>query len=125
MYMINEQECHVDYSALMPAHLQLGGTRYELKCRSREWYLEHQVHGQCRWPDMEVDLVTEGQKASEVANTLIHECLHLCYREWNIKPGCGEERTVTSLGFAITALYTQNPDLLTAIQSLLEYSNGE
>jgi len=115
----------VDYKDLFPTHLTLGGTKYTLTCRTREWMLEHEVHGQCVWPDMNVDIVTEGQAPSEIANTLIHECLHLCYREWQIKPKCGEERTVTSLGFALTALYAQNPDLLILVQSLLEYSNGE
>lgn len=104
----------------LPGTITLGASTYTLIQRNREWYLEHSVHGQCRWPDMEVDLVTEGQKPTEIANTLIHECLHLCYREWNVKPRCGEERTVTSLGFALTALYAQNPDLLAAIGYLLE-----
>jgi len=115
----------MDYKELFPTQVSLGGTRYSITCRNREWYLEHEVHGQVVWPDMNMDIVTEGQAPSEIANTFIHECLHLCYREWQIKPKCGEERTVTALGFAITALYAQNPDLTVLIQTLLEYANGD
>lgn len=106
--------------AYLPTVIALGADKYALVQRDREWYLDHEVYGQCRWPDLEVDLVTEGVKHSEIANTLIHECLHLCYRVWNIKSRCGEERTVTSMANAMAALYTQNPDLLTAIAMLLE-----
>ena len=115
----------MDYANIVPTMIVLGGTRYTILHRNREWYLEHEVYGQVRWPDCEMDVVTEGITRAELANTLIHECLHLCYREWNIKPRCGEERTVTSLGFALTALYTQNPDLLYAIQTLTESTDGE
>lgn len=115
----------MDVDHLIPDTLTLGATIYTIVLRNKAWCLEHECHGQCRWPDMEVDLVTEGQRPSEIANTLIHECLHLCYREWNIKARCGEERTVTSLGFALTSLFHQNPDLLVTIQALLELNNAE
>lgn len=103
----------------LPPSVKLGATTYRLIERDKAWFDEHELAGQCRWPDMEVDIVT-AQAPSEVANTIIHECLHLCYREWNIKPRCGEERTVTSLGYALAALYKQNPQLLAYIQRLLE-----
>ena len=118
-------------SYLLPDQVTLGGSTYTIIARDRRWELEeYETHhlttaGQCRWPDMEVDIVTEGQKATEIANTLIHECLHLCYREFCIKAKRGEERTVTHLGFAITALYKQNPDLLTSIDALLNYTPSE
>ena len=115
----------MDIDQLIPSTLTLGATMYTIVLRNNEWCLEHGCHGQVRWPDMEMDIVTEGQAPSEIANTLIHECLHLCYREWQIKPKCGEERTVTSLGFALTALYAQNPDLMAGVQSLLELTNAE
>ena len=104
----------------LPSHLILGGSIYKVIQRSALWREAHNVDGQCRFNEMEVDLVVEDRPPSEVCNTLIHECLHLCYREFNIKPKCGEERTVTALGFAINALYAQNPDLLTAIEHLQE-----
>jgi len=113
----------MDYKDLLPTQVTLGGSTYKIVPRNREWYDLSGCAGQCRWPDMEMDIVTEGQQPSDLANTLIHECLHLCYREWNIKPRCGEERTVTSLGFALTALYAQNPDLSVSVQTLLEHEN--
>jgi hypothetical protein len=104
----------------LPSHIILGGSIYKLIQRSALWRDAHHVDGQCRFDDMEVDLAVEGRPASEISNTLIHECLHLCYREFNIKPRCGEERTVTSLGYAVNALYAQNPDLLEALALLQE-----
>jgi hypothetical protein len=105
-----------------PDYIILGASTYTFVPRNKEWMDEVGCCGRCRWPDMEVDIVTEGQSISEIVNTIIHECLHLCYREWNIKPRCGEERTVTSLGFALTALYSQNPELTAALAALLEHS---
>lgn len=104
----------------LPSHIILGGSIYTLHQRSALWRKAEGVDGQCRFDDMEVDLVVEDRPPTEICNTLIHECLHLCYREFNIKAKCGEERTVTALGFAINALYAQNPDLLLAIEALLE-----
>lgn len=110
---------------IVPNQVTLGGSTYTFIPRDGEWMDTSGCAGQCRWPDMEVDIVTEGQTVTEIVNTIIHECLHLCYREWNIKARCGEERTVTSLGFALTALYAQNPNLLSAISALLEKANGK
>lgn len=108
----------MDYSHMLPKSIKMGATRYRIVPRDTEWKMEEGVYGQVRFHDMEIDLVTD-IPASELANTFIHELLHVCYREWNIKPRCGEERTVTSLGFAITALYAQNPEVLASIASLL------
>ncbi len=44
----------------------------------------------------------------------------MCYQEWHIKPRCGEERTVTALGYAMSALLVQNPDLAACFQRLVE-----
>ena len=111
----------IDY---LPRRLFLGGSIYKVVQRSALWRQAHEVDGQCRFTDMEVDIVVEDRPHTEISNTLIHECLHLCYREFNIKPKCGEERTVTGLGYALNALYAQNPDLLTAIELLQEQARG-
>ena len=103
----------------LPEVITLGASRYTIVPKNKEWFLENQCHGQCRWPAMEVDIVVD-QSDTELANTIIHECLHLCYREWQIKPRCGEERTVTGLGFALSALWAQNPDIVEYISNLLE-----
>lgn len=111
--------------AYLPSHIILGGSIYKLYQRSALWRRAEGVDGQCRFDEMEVDLVVEDRPATEICNTLIHECLHLCYREFNIKPKCGEERTVTALGYALNALYAQNPSLLTAIERLQETARDQ
>ena len=109
---------------LLPEYIFLGASTYKVIPRDAEWMELSTCAGQCRWPAMEVDVVYD-QAPSEVANTLIHEALHLCYREWQIKPKCGEERTVTALGYALTALYAQNPDLFVSIDALVNYQPTE
>lgn len=104
----------------LPRHIILGGSIYKLNQQSALWRKAEGVDGQCRFDDMEVDLVIEDRPVTEICNTLIHECLHLCYREFHIKREGGEERTVTALGYALNALYSQNPSLLTAIELLQE-----
>lgn len=113
-----------DYS-FIPAALRIGGSRYRIIQREALWRSAESVDGQVRFDDMEMDLVTEGRPPWEVSNTLIHECLHICYREYHIKPKCGEERTVTALGYALNALYAQNPDLLLALVTLQEMTDAQ
>ena len=110
-------------SKLLPSHICLGATTYTVVPRDKAWMEQSGSCGQCRWPDMEVDICYE-QSPSEVLNTLLHECLHLCYREWQVKPRCGEERTVTALGFALSALYVQNPDLTRTVDELVRLSTN-
>ena len=109
--------------SILPTHITLGATTYTVRPRNGEWMEDSGCAGRCVWPSMTVDICYQ-QAPSEVLNTLIHECLHLCYREWNIKPKCAEERTVTALGFAMTALVTQNPDYNRAVDELSELSRG-
>ena len=109
----------------LPSVIVLGGSSYKVIQRDAVWREAKEVDGQCRFEDMEVDVVVEGRPASEISNTFIHECLHLCYREFNVKPKCGEERTVTALGFAINALFAQNPDLVYALASLQEAARDQ
>ena len=111
------------YAHLLPSTLKLGASRYKIVARDNEWREKHGVDGQVRFDDMEIDLVSD-RPASELLNTLVHEILHVCYREWQIKPKCGEERTVTALGFALTAIYAQNPGLLHTYIDLLEADDG-
>ena len=107
-----------DQTALLPDVIALGATTYKVVSRDALWREQNGCDGMIVFTDMEINIVADRPR-SEVANTLIHECLHACYREWHIKPKCGEERTVTALGYAITALYAQNPDLLASISELL------
>ncbi len=106
------------YRALLPDVIVIGASQYRVTPRDSLWREQNGCDGMVLFTDMEISIVADRPK-SEIANTLIHECLHVCYREWHIKAGCGEERTVTALGFAITALYAQNPDLLASISELL------
>jgi hypothetical protein len=112
------------YAHLLPRELRIGATRYRIVARDDEFRRTEGVDGQVRFADLEIDLVVD-RPASELANTLIHELLHVCYREWHIKPRCGEERTVTALGFALAALYAQNPAILTSIRDLMEAAENE
>jgi hypothetical protein len=115
----------VDFEQIdfIPARLSIGGSRYRIVQRPALWRKAEGVEGPVRFDDMEMDLVVEDRPPGEICNTLIHECLHICYREFHIKPKCGEERTVTALGYAINALYAQNPDLLMALASLQELAD--
>jgi hypothetical protein len=110
----------MDTLDFLPPKIILGGSIYKVIQRSALWRRAFMVDGQCRFEDMEVDLVVENRPVTEICNTLLHECLHLCYREFQIKPKCGEERTVTGLGYALNSLFAQNPDLLSAIELLQE-----
>jgi len=107
----------VDY---IPSHLFIGGSIYRVVQRDDAFRKSENVDGQVRFSEMEMDLVVEGRPPFEISNTLIHECLHICYREYHIKPKCGEERTVTALGYAVNALLAQNPDLLACLARLQE-----
>lgn len=109
----------MDLKSILPQTLRLGLTKYSIACESAEWRSDNGADGLTDFKHFVVHVVTEGRPLSEIYNTLIHELLHVCYREWNIKPGCGEERTVTSLGFALSSLFAQNPPLL---QSMLRIS---
>lgn len=108
----------MDYAHLLPKHVKIGATRYTFVPRDEQYRIDESVDGQVSFDTMEINVVTT-RPASEVANTVIHELLHVCYREWHIKPKCGEERTVTAMGFALTALFAQNPTLLASIAALL------
>lgn len=108
----------MDYAHLLPKHIKIGATRYAVVPRDSEYRSEEGVDGMVSFDTMEINIVTD-RPASEVANTFVHELLHVCYREWHIKPKCGEERTVTALGYAMTALYAQNPTVLASIAALL------
>lgn len=112
------------YAHLLPQTLKIGATKYRIVPRDNEWRDENGVDGQVRFNDLEIDLVTD-RPASELANTFIHELLHVCYREWHIKPRCGEERTVTALGFALAALYAQNPTILASLARLMGEADAE
>jgi hypothetical protein len=120
-YLMDGYLMSKELKKLLPSHVAMGATTYIVVPRDGEWMETSGSAGQCRWPDMEVDICYD-QAPSEVLNTLLHECLHLCYREWCVKPRCGEERTVTALGFALSALYVQNPDLLRAVDELSRLS---
>lgn len=127
VYTTTEQghEVHMKEIGYLPSRIYLGGSIYKLVQRSDLWGQAHGVEGQVRYTDMEVSLVVEDRAVTEICNTLIHECLHLCYREFNIKPKSSEERTVTGLGYALNALYAQNPDLLAAIELLQEQARAQ
>ncbi len=98
--------------------IHVGATEYKIIQRDAKWRVYSECDGQVRFDDLEIDIVMD-RPASELANTIIHELMHVAYREWHIKPGCGEERTVTALGFAMTAIYAQNPELLSWLEDIL------
>ena len=105
----------MDLRSTLPQTIRLGLTRYTIACESAEWRSDNEADGMSDFKHFVIHLVTEGRPLSEIYNTLIHELLHVCYREWHIKPRCSEEHTVTSLGFALASLYAQNPPLLQAM----------
>jgi hypothetical protein len=46
-----------------------------------------------------------------VRDTLLHEIMHACYREWGIASEDDEERTVGQMATAMTTVMIDNPEL--------------
>jgi len=103
----------------LPKHIKIGGSRYTVVPRDAEWRDDNEVDGLVRPDLLEISIVTEDRPPTEIANTFIHELLHVCYGEWQINPRWHEERTVTSLGYALSAIFAQNPDVLRYIEHML------
>ncbi len=102
-----------------PEKLTLGATKVRLVQETALWYRENgDTYGMFNSETMTVHIVVENVPRDEIANTIIHELLHVCYYAYNVRSKCGEERTVTALGFALNALFAQNPALLTVLSEL-------
>ena len=97
----------------------VGASTYRVVERDLLWRSEEGCDGQVRFDDLEIDLVTEERPGSEVANTLVHELMHVVFREYHLKDRSREERVVTTLGFGMTAIYSQNPWVLPYLEELL------
>jgi hypothetical protein len=97
----------------------VGATSYSIIERDMLWRANEGCDGQVRFTELEIDLVTEDRPGSEVANTLIHELMHVVWREYHMPSRPREERCVTTLGFGMTAIYAQNPWVLPYIEDLL------
>ena len=102
----------------IPASITVGATTYKVIERDNLWRAHEGCDGQVRFDDLEIDIVTE-RPGSEVANTVTHELLHVVWREYHMPTRPREERCVTTLGFGMTAIYAQNPDLLMYLEELL------
>lgn len=100
---------------IWPRRIRIGASQYELIAADARWRAETECDGLCDFDQMKIYVVVEDRPLTEISNTLIHELLHVCYREWHIKPKCGEERTVTALGYALNAVLGQNPELVTIL----------
>ena len=96
----------------------VGASKYSIIERDELWRSENGCDGQVRFDEMEIDMVTT-RPHSEIANTLIHELMHVVFREYHLKDRSREERVVTTLGFGMTAIYAQNPWVLPYLEDLL------
>jgi len=105
---------------ILPSEIRVGATKYTMSFEPDIWRKANGCDGMVDFDTLTIHIVTEDRPLSDVLNTVLHELLHVCYREWHIKPRCGEERTVTALGFAQASLYVQNPDLIHGLQLLTE-----
>jgi len=103
----------------LPKYIKIGGSRYTCVPRDSEWRDEYGVDGLVRPDLLEISIVTEDRPPTEVANTFIHELLHVCYSEWQISSHWHEERTVTALGYALSAIFAQNPEVMRYIEYML------
>lgn len=50
--------------------------------------------------------------ASELVDTVLHECAHLIYEMAELEEGDTEERVVSVMGHGLTELFKRNPHLL-------------
>jgi len=115
----------VNVNEILPAAIKVGASQYVVKTEPDIWRTAHGVDGMVDFNNLSLHIVTEGRPLSDIFNTINHELLHVCYREWHIKARCGEERTVTALGFALSAVYAQNPQILEALQLIAEELTNE
>ena len=97
----------------------VGASTYQIIERDLLWRSDNGCDGQVRFDEMEIDLVTENRPGSEIANTLIHELMHVVWREYHLPGRPREERCVTVMGYGMTAIYSQNPWVLPHIEELL------
>jgi hypothetical protein len=104
----------------MPLYIAIGAASYEVILEGEDWYQAEGCVGMVDKEQFTIHLYFDGRPAADCLNTLIHELLHVCYQEYNIKPKCAEERTVTSLGYAMSSLLVQNPMLLPIFGQLVE-----
>jgi hypothetical protein len=104
----------------LPTHIAIGAASYEVHLEGEDWYRAHDCVGMVDKEEFTIHLYFDGRPAADCLNTLIHELLHVCYQEYNIKPKCAEERTVTSLGYAMSSLLVQNPWLLDSFELMVE-----
>jgi len=102
----------------IPETIYCGATKYRTIKRDHLWRVYAECDGQVRFDDLEIDMVMDRPK-SDLANTFLHELLHVAYREWHISAKRGEEYTVTALGYAMTSIFAQNPNVLPYLEELL------
>lgn len=63
--------------------------------------------------------VTRKGNAIDVANTLLHEVLHMCWSTMDIQDGDREEHTITTLTNALCQVWRDSPELIAFLDAAL------
>jgi len=85
--------------------------------RDDTWFDIHGIYGQCSTKDLSIDVVTTGDPTI-VLDTFIHEIYHAIWYFSNILDSDREERVVTTLTTAFTAVLIDNPELVKLINKV-------
>ena len=115
----------MDHSDLLPEILRVGSQVYKFVPRDTAWYHAEGSHGTCDFETHEINIATEDRPLSEVLDTVVHEVLHVCWKEWYLGKRPREEPAVTKLATALCAVFSQNPEYLEAITLMTGSLNDE
>lgn len=115
----------MDHADLLPDVLRIGAAVYKFVPRSALWYAEEGCHGTTEFDLHEINIATEDRPLSEVLDTMVHEVLHVCWKEWYLGKRPREEPAVTKMATALCAVFSQNPEYLEAISIMTGSLNDE
>jgi len=93
--------------------LKIGRARYRVEYKTLP-----SLYGQIVFDDRRIELA-EDLQGQEAVYGVIHETLHGIWEHGRIPPRAREERVVTTLAWGLTAVFRDNPHLLTHLDGLL------
>lgn len=96
--------------------LKIGQTRYRVEYKDLPT-----LYGQILFDSRSIQLADD-LADEEAAYGVLHETLHGIWEQGTIPPRAREERVVTTLAWGLTAVFRDNPGLLTHLDNLLTES---
>lgn len=101
----------------IPDTLIIGHQIYTIETKDPSWFRDTDKFGHCDFVGSTIAIANEGMANAHVVNTLLHECLHALWREYNL-PIEHEEHIVTCLANGLTQLIRDNPSLLPLLKKV-------